>query len=104
MEARLAQLQQARRGGDRADAGLPWGMANRGKMKMVRTREWKYTYQPGGDDELSHLAADPHELVNLTSEPEQRERVADFRRQLLDWMVETEDTLPERAPVVDLAH
>lgn len=102
VQARLEELRAAGRGG--GNGALPWGMANRGKMKMIRTREWKYTYQPGGDDELSHLADDPHELVNLARAPEHRERVEDFRRQLLDWTVETEDTLPGRERVTDLGH
>jgi arylsulfatase A-like enzyme len=79
---------------------LPWQLIANGKLKMARTREWKYVYAPGGEDELYHLTEDPYELVNLAGHPDQRERVQDFRRLLLDWAITSEDTLPvpERVP------
>jgi arylsulfatase A-like enzyme len=68
-------------------------MAN-GKLKMLRTHGWKYVHAPAGQCELYDLHADPDELVNLADAPPHRERVQDFRRQLLDWSILSEDTLP----------
>ena len=86
---------------------LPWQLIGNTKLKMARTRNWKYVYEPGpdGEDELYDLVDDPYELRNLAGDPEQRERVAWFRQQLLDWTITTEDPLPEHLspPPPDLA-
>jgi len=78
----------------------PWQLITNGKLKMARTKQWKYVYAPGphGEDELYDLAEDPYELRNLASDPAQRERIAWFQAQLLDWMIMSEDTLPVPAP------
>jgi arylsulfatase A-like enzyme len=76
-------------------------LAANGQLKMARTREWKYVHQPGGGHELYDLVGDPHELVNLAAAPEQRERVHDFQRALLDWAITSEDTLPLPIPAAD---
>ncbi|MBI3971988.1 MAG: sulfatase-like hydrolase/transferase [Chloroflexi bacterium] len=79
----------------------PWQVMANGKLKMVRTHEWKYVHAPNLPDsecELYNLVDDPGELVNLIDRPEHRERVHDIRRQLLDWAITTEDTLPPAAP------
>jgi arylsulfatase A-like enzyme len=80
---------------------LPFQAMANAKIKMVRTKDWKYVYQPGGrdpdgapTDELYFLSDDPHELVNLVDRPEHRQRVEEFRRHLLDWAILTEDRLP----------
>ena len=40
-------------------------------MAHVRTKEWKYLfYQNGGFEELYHLTEDPHELVDVSKEPQ----------------------------------
>ncbi len=86
---------------------LPWQLIANTKLKMARTHEWKYVYEPGpdGEDELYNLVDDPFELHNLADDSEQRERVAWFQRQLLDWTITTEDPLPEHVtpPPSDLA-
>jgi arylsulfatase len=74
--------------------GAPFQLAANGQKKMARTHDWKYVHHAGGEGELYDLRADPHELVNLANQPEQRERVADFRRLLLEWLIETEDVVP----------
>ena len=33
-------------------------------QRMIRTREWKYVWNPTAEDELYHLTVDPHELKN----------------------------------------
>jgi arylsulfatase A-like enzyme len=70
---------------------LPFQLVASGPKKMVRTHEWKYVYRAGGEDELYDLRADPHELANLAGAPEQRDRIEALRRNLLDWMTETEE-------------
>ncbi|MCL5947436.1 MAG: hypothetical protein M1298_05415, partial [Chloroflexi bacterium] len=40
---------------------LPWQVGG-GRLKMVRTAEWKYIYEPEAGDELYDLRCDPHEL------------------------------------------
>ncbi len=72
---------------------LPWQVGG-GRMKMVRTAEWKYIYEPGADDELYNLRCDPHELCNLAQQPAYTEVITGFRHQLLDWTITTESTLP----------
>jgi arylsulfatase A-like enzyme len=70
-----------------------------GRPKMVRTRHWKYIYDPldpEGIDELYDLQADPGELVNLASSVNPRARAArhEMRDLLLDWTLATEDATP----------
>ena len=74
--------------------GMPFQLAANGQKKMVRTHDWKYVHNAGGEGELYDLRADPHELVNLADLPEHRERVCDFRQQLLEWLIESEDEVP----------
>lgn len=38
-------------------------------QRSVSTREWKYVYNGFDDDELYHLAEDPHEMRNLAGDP-----------------------------------
>ncbi|MGH2350908.1 MAG: hypothetical protein ACRDJN_04765, partial [Chloroflexota bacterium] len=97
-----AQVEQLRSAGRLEDA-LPWGLAGHGRMKMLRTKEWKYVHQPHGEDELYHLTSDPYELHNLIDSPEHRDRVHDLRRALLDWTIDSEDTLPLPTPPIDRA-
>ena len=47
---------------------LPWEgnpVSLAGRIRMFRTREWKYVEEIGGTCELYDLVNDPHELVNL---------------------------------------
>jgi arylsulfatase A-like enzyme len=79
----------------------PWQVVASGQKKMVRTHDWKYVHHSGGECELYALRDDPFELHNLAHDAAQRERVHDFRRRLLDWVIETEDTLPVPARGAD---
>jgi arylsulfatase A-like enzyme len=66
-----------------------------GHGKMVRTRRWKYTHDVTGEvDELYDLRADPWELTNLATDPAYRDVVAEMRRLLVDWLLETENSRP----------
>lgn len=64
----------------------------RGRVKGVRTDRWKYCYTPGDVDELYDLQADPRELTNVAGDPSLAEIVADHRRMLLEWLIDSEDT------------
>jgi arylsulfatase A-like enzyme len=66
-----------------------------GHGKMVRTQRWKYTHDVTGEvDELYDLEADPGELTNLAADPTSRDVVAELRRTLADWLLETENSRP----------
>jgi arylsulfatase A-like enzyme len=67
----------------------------RGRCKSVRTRRWKLVHYPGQPyGELYDLEADPWELVNLYGQSGYQDVVARLRALLLDWEIESEDTLP----------
>lgn len=91
-EAIAARLAQMAASGKPHNA--PWQLAANGQKKMLRTHHWKYVWHAGPEEELYDLAADPAELTNLASHPMQTERLDYFRQQLLEWCIETEDTLP----------
>ena len=58
---------------------------------MVRTLDWKYTYDPDDPvDELYDLRTDPEEQVNLAAEESHAPKVAELRSRLLEWSVRTE--------------
>jgi choline-sulfatase len=62
------------------------------KTKMIRQGPWKYSTDPGSNvDQLFNLDDDPHELVNLAVRPEHTARIQDFRKVLLDWMINTQN-------------
>ncbi|MDP6039477.1 MAG: sulfatase-like hydrolase/transferase, partial [Candidatus Latescibacteria bacterium] len=68
---------------------------NKGRTKGVRSDRWKYVTTEGDVDELYDLENDPHEIHNLADDPEHKDVVHEHQRYMLDWLVETEDTLEE---------
>lgn len=62
-------------------------------QRMVRTREWKYVWNPTAEDELYHLAADSAELRNRSGDPDCADELKMLRELLLSWMETTEDKL-----------
>ena len=60
----------------------------RGRSRGIVTDHWKYICTAGGLDELYDLAADPHELRNLSAVPQ---HAATIRDRLLTWAIDTED-------------
>ena len=48
-------------------------------------------YRQRPKEELYDLAADPYEMTNLATDPRHVERLADFRKQIEDWMKEQGD-------------
>jgi arylsulfatase A-like enzyme len=66
-----------------------------GHGKMVRTQRWKYTHDVTGEiDELYDLERDPWELTNLAADPAYRDVIAEMRRLLVDWLLQTENSRP----------
>jgi len=66
--------------------GNPIALA--GRLRMIRTHDWKYVHYDGGDThELYDLTADPHELVNLWNKQEYAEVQAELHRQLTEWLM-----------------
>ncbi|MFZ0390939.1 MAG: sulfatase [Calditrichia bacterium] len=60
-------------------------------MHGIRTDEWKYVMYHGiwDLDELYNLEADPREMNNLIREPEQLERIKEFRDRVYGWLEQT---------------
>ncbi|NLF00480.1 MAG: sulfatase-like hydrolase/transferase [Anaerolineales bacterium] len=84
---------------------LGWGgrpYSWRGRVKMLRTRRWKYCYYLDGQQELYDMQEDPLEMTNLADRPEHQSMIHDFQRQLLNWCIATEDTVPVWPPVQPL--
>ena len=65
------------------------------RMRMIRTPEWKLIrhFEPGGHDELYHLASDPGELCNLagSAQPEHRSLRSALTKSLDGWMKSLSD-------------
>ncbi len=60
--------------------------------KMVRHGTWKYSTDPDFEvDQLFNLETDPRELDNLARRRDHMHLVDDFRHQLLNWMIKTQN-------------
>ena len=68
--------------------GEVWGYQS---QRMVRTRRWKYVYDPHSTDELYDLHEDPGELVNRVEDPACREVLREMQARLLGWNDATGD-------------
>jgi len=64
------------------------GLHKEGKLNEVQSRPFASRRPP---EELYDLQSDPHELVNLATEPKHRDRLADMRKALHQRMTETRD-------------
>ena len=78
------------------------------RMRMIRTPEWKLVrhFEPGGQDELYHLAEDhgeTHDLANST-EPKSRAERDRLARRLEGWMAQIGDRAARRRPVRRAQH
>ena len=74
-------------------------LGTRGRIKSVRTRDWKLVHYPGQPyGELYDLRADPWEMRNLYGQPQHQAVIDQLRARLIDWLIESEDTLPPAPP------
>lgn len=62
-------------------------------QRMVRTRVWKYIWNPTAEDELYDLAGDPGELRNRAVDPACAQTLQRLRSELATWMAEIKDPL-----------
>ena len=65
-------------------------------VRAIRNQRFKYVWNPQDRDELYDLVADPHEMENLAGQAAQSSVEADLRDQLMAWLAEIGDDLPER--------
>ncbi len=62
-------------------------------QRMLRTRRWKYVWNPTAEDELYDLAQDPAELRNRSGDSDCVHELKKLRECLVSWMVATDDRL-----------
>jgi arylsulfatase A-like enzyme len=68
---------------------LPWEgnpVSLAGRIYMVRTREWKFVWEPGGRNELYDLLKDPYELTNLAGLPALSAVESSLQATLREWL------------------
>ncbi len=68
--------------------GEVWGYQS---QRMVRTRRWKYVYNPHDLDELYDLDSDPAEMRNLIEQASCADVLAEMKARLLGWNDATND-------------
>jgi arylsulfatase A-like enzyme len=62
------------------------------KTKMVCRGPWKYSTDPEFEiDQLFNLDEDPDELDNLVGNSKYADRIDGFRKEILDWMINTQN-------------
>ena len=64
-------------------------------QRMVRTRSWKYIYNPCFEDELYDVESDPGELNNLVSKLGYKHVLRRMKARLVSWLERTHDTIAE---------
>lgn len=64
-------------------------------QRMVRTKSWKYIYNPCSEDELYDVASDPGELRNLAGMLGFKHVLRRMKARLMTWMERTNDTIAE---------
>lgn len=60
-------------------------------VRTIRTPQYKYSFNPNGDDQLYDIKADPHEITNLINDKAHAETLLSLRRQLLEHLRDCED-------------
>ena len=64
-------------------------------QRMVRTKSWKYIYNPGAEDELYDVDSDPGELRNLAETYGYKHVLRRMKARLVKWLERTGDTIAE---------
>ncbi len=62
-------------------------------QRMVRTRQWKYIWNPTAEDELYNIDTDPGELLNVACDEANASVLKDLRGRLVQWMDDIDDQL-----------
>lgn len=59
----------------------------RGRMVMIRKKDWKYMYYTGDTNELYDLKNDPLEMHNLVDDPKYAKKKAELKNELIEWLL-----------------
>lgn len=62
-------------------------------VRMVRTKSWKYVYNPSSEDELYDMVSDPAELYNLADQLGYKHVLRRMKGRLVNWMRQTNDSI-----------
>ena len=65
-------------------------------IRMVRTKKWKYIYNPCSNDELYDIESDPYELYNLANKLAFKHVLRRMKNRLLKWLRKTNDSIVEQ--------
>ncbi len=65
-------------------------------VRAIRNERFKYIWNSQDLDELYDLHSDPYEMENLAGRTAHQAIKADLRHQLMAWLTEVGDDLPER--------
>lgn len=60
---------------------------------MVRTKSWKYVYNPYSEDELYDMQSDPHELNNLANHHGYKHILRRMKERMVNWLRRTNDSI-----------
>jgi len=62
-------------------------------VRMVRTKSWKYVYNPYSEDELYDMQSDPHELNNLANHHGYKHILRRMKERMVNWLRRTNDSI-----------
>lgn len=80
-----------------------WSDLLQGRVENTLTNGQLRIFEfPRPSIELYDLENDPHELVNLNTNPAYRSVIEDLNNELLQWQIETNDLLPPQVPRRDI--
>ena len=66
-------------------------------IRMVRTKKWKYIYNPFSMDELYDMESDPYEIYNLAPRIGHKAVLMRMKERMIDWMRSTNDDLGRKS-------
>ena len=66
------------------------------EVRAIRNARYKYAWNPQAIDEFYDLQTDPHEMKNLSGQPQITAAENDLRDQLMAWLCGIGDDLPAR--------
>ena len=66
-------------------------------IRMVRTKQWKYVYNPFSVDELYDMESDPYEIHNLAPRIGHKAVLRRMKDRMIEWMRATKDDLGRKS-------